>query len=420
MLMEPLNTALEDQDTLALEKAFQEDPAAFRLWFEQARVQQPENVLLKAWHARLFFDEIEKQHEVHKPVKNLLLYTVLISTITWAVAKIPAFITVDEGWFYPRFIPFLVIGALIAYFSINGAFNKRLIIQSMGGLLLLFVILMILPDKNSADSLIMALIHMPLVLISFLGFVFAGGQWRDVQARLHFIRYGGELIIFTALVLLGGGVLTALTLGLFSLIDIPLEEWYMNYVLVWGLMSAPLIATWVWDQVMKRESQLASVIANVFSPLFLVLTVGYLLALIGEQRSPFSDREFLIIFNVLLLVVWAITVFSVTGRGEEPSKLLDITNLSLVFVTLIIDAIALSAIAYRIVEMGITPNRMAVSGANLLIFIHLLWIFFEYVKELRGSRNTDVIKQTIARFLPVYTGWSLIVVVLLPVLFGFE
>lgn len=171
---------------------------------------------------------------------------------------------------------------------------------------------------------------------------------------------------------------------------------------------------------MKQESKLASVIANVFSPLFLVLTIGYLLALIGEQRSPFSDREFLIIFNALLLLVWGITVFSVTGRGEDRSRLLDLTNLSLVFVTLLIDAIALSAIAYRIVEFGITPNRMAVSGANLLIFIHLLWIFYEYVKEIRGRSSLEVIKQTIARFLPMYTAWSLFVVVLLPVLFCFQ
>ena len=78
---------------------------------------------------------------------------------------------------------------------------------------------------------------------------------------------------------------------------------------MWGVMSAPLIATWLWDQVMNRESKLASVIANVFSPLFLLLTVAYLLALLGQQRSPFSDREFLIIFNALLLVVGELLCF---------------------------------------------------------------------------------------------------------------
>ena len=418
--MDSLSTAYKNQDAIALEQGFHDNPEAFRQWFGIAIAQHPDDALLKVWQARLSFSEKDFQDKNRKPVKNLLLYTVFISTIVWAIAKIPAFITVDEGWFYPRFIPLLVFGALITYFTINTPFNKRLAVQSGIGLLLLFSILIILPDKNNSDSLIMALIHMPLVLISLLGFVFGGGRWRDIGSRLKFIRYAGELVIFTALVLLGGAVLTALTFGLFSLIDLSIEEWYVNYVLVWGLMSAPLIATWVWDQVMKQESKLASVIANVFSPLFLVLTIGYLLALMGEQRSPFSDREFLIIFNALLLVVWGITVFSVTGRGEDRSRLLDLTNLSLVFVTLIIDAIALSAIAYRIVEFGITPNRMAVSGANLLIFIHLLWIFYEYVKEIRGRSSLEVIKQTIARFLPMYTAWSLFVVVLLPVLFRFQ
>ena len=418
--MDSLSTAYKNQDAIALEQGFHDNPEAFRQWFGIAIAQHPDDALLKVWQARLSFSEKDFQDKNRKPVKNLLLYTVFISTIVWAIAKIPAFITVAEDWFYPRFIPFLVLGALITYFTINMPFNKRLAMQSSIGLFLLFLILMILPNKNNSDSLIMALIHMPLVLVSFLGFVFGGGRWRDINSRLKFIRYGGELVIFTALVLLGGGVLTALAFGLFSLIDLSIEEWYVNYVLVWGLMSAPLIATWVWDQVMKQESKLASVIANVFSPLFLVLTIGYLLALMGEQRSPFSDREFLIIFNALLLVVWGITVFSVTGRGEDRSRLLDLTNLSLVFVTLIIDAIALSAIAYRIVEFGITPNRMAVSGANLLIFIHLLWIFYEYVMEIRGRSSLEVIKQTIARFLPIYTVWSLFVVVLLPVLFGFQ
>ena len=156
---------------------------------------------------------------------------------------------------------------------------------------------------------------------------------------------------------------------------------------MWGVMSAPLIATWLWDQVLNRESKLASVIANVFSPLFLLLTVAYLLALLGQQRSPFSDREFLIIFNALLLVVWGITVFSVSGRADKGARLLDMTNLSLVFVTLVIDAIALTAIVYRLLQFGITPNRIAVTGANLLIFVHLVWIFYEYVKAFQSKRR---------------------------------
>ena len=153
---------------MVLEQAFYDNPEAFRQWFGIAIAQHPDDALLKVWQARLSFSEKDFQDKNRKPVKNLLLYSVFISTIVWAIAKIPAFITVDESWFYPRFIPLLVLGALITYFTINTPFNKRLAMQSGIGLLLLFSILIILPNRNNSDSLIMALIHMPLVLVSLL------------------------------------------------------------------------------------------------------------------------------------------------------------------------------------------------------------------------------------------------------------
>ena len=82
-------------------------------------------------------------------------------------------------------------------------------------------------------------------------------------------------------------------------------------------------------------------------------------------------------------------------------------------------AIALAAIVYRTFEFGITPNRVAVTGANLLIFIHLVWIFIEYAKAFRGG-GVERIKHTIARYLPIYTAWSVFIVVGLPLLFGFD
>lgn len=410
----PNDTDLDALVPHRLEHAYRSDPAAFKAWLDVALPQRPESVLLQAWQVRLAYRE-----EAASTGNNTLLYTILIATVAWAIAKLPDYVTVDDEWFYPRFLPFLVLGGLVLYFLVNQAAPRKLLFQGLGALAVLLAVLLLLPDNTASDSITMALIHMPFVLLSLLGYVYGGGQWRHIGRRIGYIRFGGEMLIFVALILAGGGVLTALTLGLFGLIGIRLEEWFFEYVVLWGAMSAPLVATWVWDQVMNRESKLAPVIANVFSPLFLLMTVAYLLALLSEQRSPFNDREFLIVFNALLVTVWAITVFSVTGRGEKPSRLLDLTNLSLVAVTLVIDAVALTAILYRTFEFGITPNRFAVTGANLLIFVHLVWIFVEYVKALRGAGSAEVIRTTIARYLPVYTGWSLFVVIVLPLVFRF-
>ncbi len=400
---------------LELEQAYRRDPAAFRSWLDAALLQQPEASLLQAWNARLYYREDPQPQAAN----NTLLYTVLIATLAWAVAKLPAYVDLDEQWFYPRFLPWVVITGLVSFFLINHGSERKLLLQAGGALGGLLALLLLLPDASTSDSIIMALIHLPLLLCSVLGYVFGAGHWRDISQRIGFIRYGGEMLVLASLVLAGGGVLTALTLALFNLIGIELSEWFFEYFVLWGAMSAPLVATWLWDQVLQRQSRLAPMIANVFSPLFLLMTLAYLLALLSQQRSPFEDREFLIVFNALLLIVWGITVFSVIGRGERPSRLLDLTNLSLVAVTLVIDGIALVAIVWRTAEFGITPNRLAVTGTNLLIFIHLVWILVEYARALRQGSSADVLKTTIARYLPVYTGWALFVVLLLPLLFGF-
>jgi hypothetical protein len=60
-----------------------------------------------------------------------------------------------------------------------------------------------------------------------------------------------------------------------------------------------------------------------------------------------------------------------------------------------------------------------VTGANLLIFLHLVWILVEYLKAFQRGGSAQVLTTIIARYLPVYTGWALFVVVLLPLLFSF-
>ena len=56
------------------------------------------------------------------------------------------------------------------------------------------------------------------------------------------------------------------------------------------------------------------------------------------EKSPYSDRDFLITFNGLLIAVWAITVFSISGIGNfKKNKLILIINISLIVTTLIIN-----------------------------------------------------------------------------------
>ena len=396
-----------------LESLYWKDPVQFVQSLEEAIQLNPDSETLKVWKARISYSESSEQGNKLVP----LIWVGVLSILSFGFMKIPSFIVTEEEWFYTRFVPFIVIGSLGVYFFRFLEDRKvRWVVISAYAVLLSLMLL--LPDTQS-DSIIMAQIYMPFTLLSVLGLTFAGQNWKDPAARISFIQYLGELLILTVLILLGGVVLTALTLGLFHLIGNNIEEWYTENVVVWGLVTAPIVASYLYDIILFRKTKLATLLSNVFSPLFLVTVVVYLAVILNEGKSPYSDREFLITFNGLLLVVWGITVFSVSGRSKSQKTfgIVDIVNIALLVATLLINVVAITAIAYRFYEFGITPNRIAVSGANLLIFVHLILILWFYIKEIRsedlGSRLTPII----SNYLPCYTAWSLIMVIGLPILF---
>jgi tetrahydromethanopterin S-methyltransferase subunit E len=95
-------------------------------------------------------------------------------------------------------------------------------------------------------------------------------------------------------------------------------------------------------------------------------------------------------------------------------------NVALVAVTLMINSVALSAILFRLVSFGFTPNRVVVLGANITILIHLVHIFRSYLTSVRRRDGFPTIDAVIGKYLPVYSAWAAIVLFVLPLVFGFK
>ncbi|HEY0895970.1 MAG TPA: hypothetical protein VGE15_05410, partial [Sphingobacteriaceae bacterium] len=89
-------------------------------------------------------------------------------------------------------------------------------------------------------------------------------------------------------------------------------------------------------------------------------------------------------------------------------------------VTIIVNGVALSAIIFRIAEFGITPNRAAVLGGNILILVNLLLVTRQLFRTAFKGEQTDGIGNAIAWYLPVYAFWTIVVTFLFPFLFGFQ
>jgi hypothetical protein len=116
----------------------------------------------------------------------------------------------------------------------------------------------------------------------------------------------------------------------------------------------------------------------------------------------------------------AIILFSLTEATNNTSSKFNLFILfGLALLAIIANAIALSAISFRLSEFGLSPNRLAVLGANLLVFVHLLFVTYSLFNNLKGKSSIQNIESAIALFIPAYAVWAAFVTFAMPFIFKF-
>lgn len=403
-------------DPTGLEALYRQDPESFRDAFGEVSRAAPDSMAVRVWGARLEYREPARGIE-----RRGLWSAILLGLLVGALVRIPA-IWLGEEWYYPRLAPSLVLLGLAAYFWLKDR-NQGRLIAGLGLAAIITAWTAFLPGNADTfrDSVVMALLHLPILVWVFLGLVFTGASWRDTESRIRFLRYNGELLILASLVALGGIVFSGITVALFELVSKNSGEWYARNVGVVGAAGVPVAGTYLYDVVFRRRTGIASILARVFAPLFLLMTAIYLVAAFLGGQNPFLDRSFLITSNGLLLVVLGMTVLSIAERGDQTEVgWIDYVNVALLVVTLVIDLIALAAILFRLTSYGFTPNRVVVLGANLVIMAHLAWTCRASIGLIRGKRGPAAVRQAVAGYLPVYAAWAALVAFILPLVFSFS
>lgn len=400
-----------------LEQLFRSDEEEFKREFNEIYPQFENNLLANFWNERINYDELTAE----KPDNSAELFlTIIASLLAGTIAKIPAYFSIDSEYFYPRYTGFIVFPLLTAYFILKSRLTLKTTIFIAASYIISLIYITLLPGNQGSDTLRLACIHLPLFLWSLSGLAFTGGKFNNYEGRLAFLKYNGDLTVMSALLLISGIIFTAITMSLFKLIDVDAEK-YFEYVGVYGVSAIPIAGTYLIGKNPKIVNRISPVIAKVFSPIVLVTLVVYLIAMIITGKDPYNDREFLLHFNFLLVGVLVIILFAASGspkRKENRSEILILLLLSAV--TIVVNGIALSAIIFRISEWGITPNRLAVLGSNILVLTNLLIVaerLFQFV--CRNKKISDV-ESSITHFLPVYTAWSMIVTFIFPVVFDFR
>jgi hypothetical protein len=271
---------------------------------------------------------------------------------------------------------------------------------------------------RDGDFVALTALHVPIALWLAVGIAHAGGRWHEVAARMDFVRFSGELFILYVLIALGGGVFSALMMGLFNAIGIDLEVFFGRWLLPCCASGAVIVAAWLVDTRQGGVGRIAPLLARVFTPLFTLLLLAFLVAKVASGHGFRFDRELIIVVDALLVLVLGLILYAISARApERPPGAFDRLQLLLVISTLLVDVLVMSVVVLRISEFGFTPNRTAALGLNLLLFANLAWSAVGHGRFLRRHGTFDELERGHMRYLPAYAIWATAVAVAFPLLF---
>ena len=156
-------------------------------------------------------------------------------------------------------------------------------------------------------------------------------------------------------------------------------------------------------------------------PLFTALLLVFVVAMIWTGNPVDVDREVLIGFDLLLVVVLGLLLYAISARDPQaPPGRFDGLQLLLVMCALIVDALALWAIAARISEFGFSPNKTAALGLNLLLLVNLAWSAEDARVEHGRRAPFTRLERWQTAYMPAFAVWAWFVAALFPVIFNYR
>ncbi len=326
----------------------------------------------------------------------------------------------DGAGFYARNLSLFVLPLLTGYF----AWKRRLEMVSRRWLVLAFAAAVVLanafPFTPEGSTELLTALHLPIALWLAVGIAYAGGDWSNSGRRMDFVRFSGELFIYYALIAFGGVGLTGFTLAMFESIGLDAEWLAAGWLVPCGALGAILIGAWLVEAKQSVIENMAPVLTRLFTPLLVAVLLSFLATMVWTRSGIDVEREVLISFDLLLVLVLGLLLYAVSARDPHARPdIFDALQLLLLVSALIVDALALAAIAARISEFGFSPNRVAALGENLILLANLSWSAYLYAGFVRGRGSFAALERWQTAYLPVYAVWGGLVVVVFPPLFGY-
>ena len=350
------------------------------------------------------------------------IVAIMLAVAAAILIKLPALFgldTVEDGNVYARNLSLFVLPLLTGYFVWKRGLDARATRWFAAAFVVAAIFANVYPFGQPGHTEALTALHLPIALWLIVGMAYAGERWHAVAGRMDFVRFSGELFIYYVLIALGGGVLTVFVLLIFDAIGIYAEDFVASWLLPCGAAGAVIIAAWLVEAKQSVIENMAPVLTRLFTPLFAVLLLTFLGALLWTGNPIDIQRDILIAFDLLLVVVLGLLLYSISARDpQSPAGIWDVLQVVLVIAALLADGAALWAIAARISEFGFSPNKVAALGENVILLVNLGWSAVLYLRFLRRRVPFAALERWQTAYLPVYAAWAAVVVIVFPPLFG--
>ncbi len=324
----------------------------------------------------------------------------------------------DPDFYLPN-AAFFALPFLTGYFAWARQLSRRAIAALALPFLALAVLVNAYPFVSGGSTQVLAILHLPILLWLVMGVAYAGMEWRAPNRRMDFIRFTGEWFIYYVLIALGGGVLTGISMGVFSAIGVNIELVASEWILPCGAVGAVVVAGWLVEAKQAAIENIAPVLTRVFTPLFALLLVVFIGALIWDGQGLHVNRDLLLLFDVLLVVVLGLVLYALSARDPlAPADNFDRLQFLLLASALVVDMVVLGNMVGRVSHFGWSPNRVAALGLNLVLLVNLTRSAWLSLGFLRGGRPLAALEDWQTSYVPVYAVWAAAVVVVLPPVFG--
>ena len=356
--------------------------------------------------------------------------SLVLAVAAAAAMKLPALFGIGfdpdsarGGAFYPINIAFFTLPFVAAYFAWERPVprSSRLWLAAIFGVAAILVNAFPFAPSPGAHTYLLTALHLPIALWLAVGVAYVGGRWPRSERRMDFVRFTGEIFIYYVLIALGGIVLVGLTFALFQAIGIDVKLQVQEWIVPCGIAAATVIATWLVEAKQSVIENMAPVLTRIFAPLFALVLLTFLATMVWTGRGIDVEREILIAFDLLLVVVFGLLLYSISARDPLARPgLLDWIHLTLVGTALAVDVVALWAIGTRISDFGFTPNRVAALGENVVLLVNLAGSALLYVRFLQRRAPFSRLLEWQTAYLYVLAVWAALVALLFPPLFGFR